>query len=184
MPPPAAAKKQPDAKAPATPVRVEVPEEEQSSFIDVDINRLDEAIAGPKSNQKLVKKWGDKAAEAKYDELYLKSQLDLVKARVELHIRENVDLYAIAGKLTEDGVKIRVRLHADVEAATNAYLQAKLKADKYTATCEALRERRDSINNGVILHGRQYFAADLSPDARKAGEEAGKAARKPLQQRA
>lgn len=120
----------------------------------IDVLKLDEEWLG---HAKLFFHWSERAALARMRVKETKSEFEVVKAEVELAIREDPAKFDL-GKITDAAVKAAIPVQPEYKEAYKAMLEAEYKADLIMAAVATLTERRRALENLVELHLNNYFA--------------------------
>jgi hypothetical protein len=142
------------------------------SVLQTDVHALDlEFVRQPE----LYRRYAAKLADAKFQLDEAKSAQDVSEAEVSLDIRSNPARYGIE-KVTEDGIKIRVLLHARVRESVAAVNTARHKVGMLEAMVRALEHRKTTLENLVVLKTQDYYAEPKVPvvagdSARRSMEE-------------
>ncbi len=97
-------------------------------------------------------------AEAKKELLDAKAALDLIKAELDLRIRECPENYGLK-KVTEPAIENAIILRKDYKLALKAMHHAKHKVDTFQAVVDGMEHRKKALENLVVLEGRNYFSA-------------------------
>lgn len=109
---------------------------------DVSINTND--LQGDFVDQPgLVAYYGQKLAEANYQESKFKRRLDIVTAKLDADVRQKAA--DNKEKVTEAMVLHRVKISAAYDKAYSDYIQAQMIAELVKGTMEAMRNRRDML---------------------------------------
>lgn len=124
------------------------------SLGNVDKHRLDEEF---EIQPRLIQKFGVALADAEKDLADAKADLELIHAELSLAIRKDPEKYDV-GKLSEDGVKSAIRLDQGFIDAAKLLREAEHKVDLLKASMRTLDHRRSTLENLVVLHGRDYFS--------------------------
>ena len=100
--------------------------------------------------------WAEKEAEIKAAKDKADNRLDLIKAEVELEIRNNGgEKY---GKLTEAKVVAIIETNPDVIKAKKELVEVKEQANLVSAAVRAMEHRKDQIENLTRLWIGSYYA--------------------------
>lgn len=122
---------------------------------EIDSSKLDEeCVRHSKRYHKLALELADRRADL--DES--KALMELTEARTAAKIRDDPEKYGFGGKLTEEGVKIRVRTDNDVIETIANYHEAKKRVAIADAAVSALDHRKKMLELAVQLHGQDYFS--------------------------
>lgn len=142
---------------------------EQENILEIDETRLDEAwIAQPKLYYKYAKQLANARTvveEIKNQQEIIKTDIDNVKATLDMSIRNNPDGYGI-GKTTETAIKNAVSVQPEYKEIMETYnasqkklVEAKNEADVLQALVTALDHKKSALENLVRLHGQNYFSS-------------------------
>ena len=91
-----------------------------------------------------------------------KEKLDLMKAQIELNIRENPEKYGLA-KITEAAVQSTVLLQEEYQEAAREYNDAKYEHNIAVGAVRSIDQRKTALENLVKLLGTSYFAGPKAP---------------------
>jgi hypothetical protein len=131
-------------------------------LFDIDLTMLDkEWIEHPK----IFFRFSIELVNARREMEETKSDLDLVKARLDRIIRKDPDTYKIE-KITEAAVAYTILTRPKYKKALKAFNKAKYKVDVIQCIVTALDHRRRGLERLVSLHGQSYFAEPRPLDER------------------
>lgn len=133
--------------------KTRLPEAEDFEILSIDQNLLDkEWLNQPRFFFQYARQLAD--ARQAYEEA--KANLKLVAAEADQKVR--MKLTANEEKITEAVVSAAVLRRNDYREAEQAVFTAKHNMDVLDAAVEALRHRKDALENLVRLHGQNYFS--------------------------
>jgi len=133
-------------------------------FFDIDITRLDEEWL---NQPKIFFKYASKLADAQRRESQARAEREIVKAEVDLEVREHLKKYKIDKvKLTEAVIIGIVMKQPTYQKAQKERLRRKHKTDILQAAVNALNHRRSALERLVALHGQNYFSTPKPIDER------------------
>lgn len=126
----------------------------KDDLLRINLNRLEVDAA---EHARLLRQWGDKAAEAECKVRTGKNALRLIKAETAVVVRANPGNYGIRKISVEavEDVVVQTRRYRDAETILVA---AEYDRDILKSMVSALHERGEQIGNEVKLHGQQYWA--------------------------
>ncbi len=131
-------------------------------FFDIDINRLDEEWI---NQPKIFFKYASKLANAHRRESQARAEREIVKAEIDLKVRENLKRFKIDKvKLTEAVILGVVFRQLAYKEAQKERLRRKHKTDILQAAVNALNHRRSALERLVSLHGQNYFSTPKAID--------------------
>ena len=132
---------------------------------DLKINRydLDSAII---RQAQLYYEWAIKAAQASSEADVAKSNIELVKSKIEKKIRKNPDKYGIDNP-TESAIKAEINLHPRVRNAQNEYFDISKEAKVLNEARKAFEQRRKMLEALVSLNIQLHFAEPRIPTTQK-----------------
>ena len=122
----------------------------------------------------LYLKWSDAWADACLDRDELKETLDLVKATLDLEIREDPSEFGIdAGKkLTESAISSIILMQDKYKAASERYMKAVNQANKMLGAKIAMDHRKKALENETVLWvGGFYSSPKIPSEAREESEK-------------
>jgi len=134
----------------------------------------------------LMMRYGMKSAEARQELDLAKENLNLVKAELDLAIRNNPESYGL-NKVTEAALFAMIQQQDDYKTAYSRFVDATYQVNLLQVAIEAIQHRKSALENLVRLHGQQYFAGPKIPHdlaevreaaQRRANEAVGKAMRR------
>ena len=99
--------------------------------------------------------WAEKEAEIKAARDKADNRLNLIRAEVELEIRNDVEKY---GKLTEAKVAALIETNPDVIKVKKELVEVKEQANLVSAAVRAMEHRKDQIENLTRLWISSYYA--------------------------
>lgn len=155
--------------------------EDYESLVDLDESALDrEWLRQPK----LYMTFALQLAQAKLEHVTAKANLDVVRAEMELKVRDTPTDYDI-NKVTEAVISAVVETQPKVKRAVHELNIARHRVDVLEAIVNTLEHRKRTLENLVTLHGQNYFS---TPRASKEGQDKlngqiKQGARKPLPRR-
>jgi hypothetical protein len=132
---------------------------EQEVFIDKN-NLPDELVEQP---QKFYD-WAKEAVLASIDTTDAKDRYEVVKAEVELRIRQHPSLHNLPDKPTESSIRATVTTNRKVRRAFKKYLDA-LRTEKLLAKAERAFEHRKKSLEGLVTTNTQFFFANPKIDS-------------------
>ena len=110
----------------------------------------------------LIMNFCREAAMAKASMDSAKEELEVVKAEVSFHIRENPDVYALV-KVTEASIITALTMDQRVKAATAAFNEAKMENDLCQAAVRSMEHRKTALEMLVKLATMDYFSTPVAP---------------------
>jgi len=93
-----------------------------------------------------------------------KTQLELVKAKLDREIRENPESFEINTKLTEAVVFNTIIKQPEYIEANLDVINSKYEQNVAQAAVDAVDHRKSALENLVRLYGQQYFAGPSIPN--------------------
>jgi Na+-translocating ferredoxin:NAD+ oxidoreductase RnfC subunit len=133
--------------------KTRLPEAEDFEILSIDQNLLDrEWLNQPRFFFQYARQLAD--ARRSYEEA--KANLKLVAAEADQKVRERAS--QMEQKVTEAMIAAAVLRRNDYREAEQAVFTAKHNMDVLDAAVEALRHRKDALENLVRLHGQNYFS--------------------------
>ena len=133
--------------------------------ICVDENALDqEWVLQPRK----YFRYAAKLADARRDLDQSKTEVELVKAELELAIRSNPEKFDLQ-KVTEAAVTATVLSQAEYGRARQAALDAKHTVDVLEAAVTALEHRKRALEGLVQLRLANYFSSPKAPEGDREG---------------
>ena len=128
--------------------------------INIDESALDvEWLEQPK----LLIRYARHAAEKAQELDLAKENLDLVRAEVDMQIRDEPEQFGISVKLTEALIGNTIISEPKYKIALKRYNTAKYEHEIARAAVSAIHMRKEALENLVRLHGMQYFAGPKMP---------------------
>ena len=127
---------------------------EDIDFHQFDKFRLDEEW---ESQPRYYRHYAEKVAEAEYNQAYLKTQLELAEAEVELAVRKNPEGSGIE-KVTESVVKALVIMDQKVRQVKQKLIMAEHDVDVAKVAVRTLDHRKASLEGATQLFLAGYFA--------------------------
>ncbi len=86
-----------------------------------------------------------------------KANLELTEARISSEVRKFPSNYDL-DKVTEASIRSAIVQTEDYQQANLALISAKREEAEAKALCNALENRKKSLENLVVLHGRDYYS--------------------------
>ena len=126
----------------------------------IDKNKLDELWF---DHPRKFAEAADKLADARYDYDRAKAERDLVRAEVELSIRQHPSEYGLE-EVREQSVKACLEIQPQVQAAEAKVLHHKHAVDVGQVDVDALEVMKKSLENGVKLFLADYFKVLRTPE--------------------
>ena len=133
---------------------------QQSSFTDIDLDRLDEAWCAQPG---LYHRYAVQLADAKRKHAEAKASLDVVEAETALKIRKAPEAFLGDVKPTEASIAACVTTQKIVRKALAVVIEAKHACDVLEAAVWALDHKKKGLENMVQLHSMNYFSAPRTP---------------------
>lgn len=130
---------------------------EQDMYIDEDA--LDFELLG--QADKMVK-YSRMLAEAQRDRDLSKESLDLIKAEIDLDIRDNPENYKLA-KITEAAITNCILMEEEYQTAQKEWNEANFQVNVMQGVIKAIEHRKSALENLVKLYGQNYFAGPSIP---------------------
>ena len=132
----------------------------KDSDFQIDRFRLDDEWV---KQPDLYRRYAEALADARSEYDGRKNDLDVVRAEIELKIRENPGYYGL-DKVTEGVIKAAVEVQELVKEAENDVVQARHKVGILEAAVGALDHRKRALSDLVSLHLADYgfFLASLT----------------------
>lgn len=138
--------------------------EEQPKF-EIGINEFEldkEWVNQPR----LFLKWAERLAGARKRVEEAKNELNVVRADLDFEIRSNPEKYDLP-KVTETSIGATILKQQEYAIAEKALTQAKYEEGMLEAAVEALRQRKNALENLVELHVAGYFSNPRAPEGTK-----------------
>ena len=110
----------------------------------------------------LMARYSYKLAEAKRDRDIAKEKLELIKAEINLDIRDNPNKYNLE-KATDNAVNAAILMEADYKDAQVDVHQAQFEVDVLQGVINAIDHRKSALEQLVKLLGQDYFAPPVVP---------------------
>ncbi len=144
-------------------------DDEEEVFLDIDENVLDEEWIG---QPRLYFKWARRLADARIVLDTSKSNLDIVKAELDIAIRSHPEQYGLT-KITEAVVATAMPNQAKYQSALEVLRHDKHSVDILSAAVTALDHRKAALGKLVDLHGQNYFSSPRAstPEAEESMRE-------------
>jgi hypothetical protein len=130
---------------------------EQDMYIDEDA--LDVELLG--QADKMVK-YSRMLAEAQRDRDLSKESLDLIKAEIDLDIRDNPEKYKLT-KITVDAVHSCILMEEEYQDAQKEVNRCTFEANVLVGVIKAIDHRKSALEHLVKLYGQNYFAGPSIP---------------------
>lgn len=131
-----------------------------STFLSIDINRLDREWLG---QPELVYVYSIKLADARRESDSLKSKLELVESSFDGKIRKNPKKYGIESKtITESAIRACLSSIDEVIFVKRQLINKKHTIDILTAAVNALEHRKRALEKLVDLWQASYFASPMA----------------------
>jgi hypothetical protein len=147
--------KQQKLKKQKTPL---VPESED--FLAIDKFSLDkEWVEQPKTYMTYARK----LARATKRAVEAKAGIKLAYAQCGEKIRDDPEAYGLR-KATEPAIEEKIYTMRQYQDAVAAHAQAEYNLSLLRGTCDALHQKKDALENLVVLHGRNYYAEPIAPE--------------------
>lgn len=128
----------------------------KNEFLDIDLENLEKEWS---QQPRLCNKWNRRLADARLELDRADSELDVVRAELDLMVRAKPKRYRIPeGKITEAAVKAAILNATEYQKALAAKQQAKHKVDLLVAACKAIDHRKTALENEVDLWIADYFS--------------------------
>ncbi len=121
---------------------------------EIDKNHLDDHL---EEQPNLAVKYNEERANLQYDLALAKDRLKVMEVEVANKVRLRPKKYKIK-KVTEGAIKEAVLMHKDVQALRRTIIDLEYSLDLTNANCEAVKHRKQSLTDLVMLHGQMYFA--------------------------
>ncbi len=110
----------------------------------------------------LMYRYAKHQAETRKEMDEAKERLDVVRAKVEMEIRNNPEAYGLS-KVTEGAIQSTVILQPEYQQASQAYNDVKYENDVAIAAVRAIDQKKTALENLVKLLGASYFAGPVAP---------------------
>lgn len=131
---------------------------EKDLFIDegsLDVECLDQPS--------LMMRYSRAYAKAEKEVSRLKEKMKVTQATLDKDIRTNPGDYKISVKLTEEVVKNAVLSSEEYQEEMEGLIEAQYEALMLKGAVDAVKQRKDMLQELVKLHGQQYFAGPSIP---------------------
>lgn len=151
--------------------------EEYDSVITIDEFALDREWL---NQPQLFMQFALELADAKHVFAERKARVDVVKAELELAIRQSPEAYKIA-KVTEATILATILTQDAYSKAVRLMNKARHKVDVLQAVVDALDHRKRTLENLVTLHMANYFS---KPTEKKKSKEGGSWAEESIKKKA
>jgi hypothetical protein len=125
----------------------------------IDENILDVELLEQPS---LMAKYSRMLAEAQRDRDLAKERLDLIKAEIDLDIRDNPQNYKLA-KTTEAAITNCILMEEDYQNAQKEWNEANFQVNVLHGVIKAIENRKSALENLVKLFLSNYFAGPALP---------------------
>lgn len=135
-----------------------------ASMFDIDELALVQEWMGQPA---LYNRQSRKYAKARLLQAEAKAELDLVRAKLDLAIRQNPDDYNL-DRVTEGSVAATILMQKKYKTALKNLNDATYAVNLLQGVVESLDQRKKALENLVRLHGQNYFA---TPHAEGVGLE-------------
>ena len=110
----------------------------------------------------LMRRYTTYAAQAKRAMDDAKERLDIVRAQLEMLIRNDPRQFGLE-KVTEGAITSAVTLQSEYQQASKALVDARYEFEMAQAAVRALDTKKASLENLVKLLGMSYFAGPKAP---------------------
>ena len=127
--------------------------------LKIDVDALDIEWA---EQPGLMLKYTKIAAEARMELDESKERLGVVRAEIDLHIREDPEKFRIV-KITEAAIQSAIILDKAFQNENSKCLKAAYELEMAQGAVRAMDQRKQALENLVRLHGLQYFAGPKIP---------------------
>ncbi len=127
----------------------------ERAFADIDQTRLDQEW---REQPGLFLRHRDALAHANKAIVAAKGRLKYTEAELRLAIRRDPQNYGLSGKPTVDTVEDAMTLQPAYQKALADYGQAMFEAELLDGAVEALRQRKNALENLVQLEGQAYHS--------------------------
>ena len=130
----------------------------------IDKNILDEEWL---NQPKLYFRWAVQLEDAKASFEEAKQEFDVIKAEVELKIRDDPTEYDLPEKTTEKMIATALMLTPEYKSGQLDMNTAKYRVGILQAAVTALDHRKKALEKLVDLHGQKYFATPRASEHSK-----------------
>ena len=127
--------------------------------LKIDVESLDVEWADQPT---LMLKYTKISAEARMELDEAKENLGVVKAEIDLQVRETPEKFGIA-KATEAAIQSAIILDEEFIKASSKCFEASYELEMAQGAVRAVDQRKQALENLVRLHGLQYFAGPKIP---------------------
>jgi hypothetical protein len=110
----------------------------------------------------LFMKYARHSAQTMRDLDEAKQALDVVKAELDLDIREHPEEHNVS-KVTEGAIQSAIILSEKYKKSFKVYLESKFENDMASKAINAMNQRKEALENLVRLHSQSYFAGPKIP---------------------
>lgn len=110
----------------------------------------------------LMTKYSRLLAEAKLERDLAKEELDLMRATIDLDIRDNPEKYQLS-KVTENAINNCILMEEQYQDVQKKYNQDNYEVNVLQGIINAIEHRKSALENLVKLYGQNYFAGPAIP---------------------
>jgi len=110
---------------------------------------------------RLYQRYAEQLAIADREAKHRKEKMDTKRA--ELTLQAHMDGIDGLEKLTEAKVSAWIQTHPEYQAVKEDLIEAEYEAQLLKGAVMAFSQRKNALENLVILHGQQYFASPKLP---------------------
>lgn len=112
----------------------------------------------------LMMKYSGKLASAEREVARLKEKISVERARLDKDIRTEPEKYGLADvKMTEAVVMNGIITNKEFQKLTDQLIEAQYEVNMLKGAVDAVKQRKDGLQDLVRLHGQQYFAGPTMP---------------------
>jgi hypothetical protein len=112
----------------------------------------------------LMFKYSRELAKAEKEVSRLKEKISVERARLDKDIRSNPVKYKVGDiKITEAVVSNAIVTNKDFQELTKDLIEAQYEVNMVKGAVDAVKQRKDALQDLVRLHGQQYFAGPTVP---------------------
>lgn len=111
----------------------------------------------------LMLRYARERAKAEKEVARLKRKLKVTGATTDKDIRTNPNDYKITVKLTEEVVKNAVLCDEEYQELEEELIEANYELSMIEGAVDAIKQRKDALQDLVRLHAAQYFAGPSIP---------------------
>ena len=111
---------------------------------------------------RLMMRYAQRAVVSREEMDRAKDEVEVVKAELDLAIREDPDGYGLP-KLTETTVQSAIQIQDKYKQALSDLNTARQEHEMAKYAVTAIEQRKHALENLVKLHGMQYFAGPSTP---------------------